>query len=267
MKIKTLALLLLAGISANATTYKTDSDISYTPNNDSYSHQRCRLDIYHPADTADLPVIVWFHGGGLTGGKRYIPEELKESGYVIVAPNYRLIPDAEIQDCIADAAAAVAWTFRNISRYGGDPSKIFVAGHSAGGYLTSMIGFDKKWLARHGVSADSIKGLIPYSGQAITHFALRKSKGISELQPTVDEFAPLFHIRKDAPPYIIITGDRNDELYGRYEENAYLWRLLKLIGHPDVRIYEIEGHDHGEMVTPAHHILKDNIDRILRKKR
>lgn len=267
MKIKALAFLLLTGISANAATYKVDSGISYSMNHDAYSSQRCRLDIYHPTDTADLPVIVWFYGGGLTGGKRYIPEELKESGYVIVSPGYRLLPNVEISKCIDDAAAAVAWTFRNITRYGGNPSKIFVAGHSAGGYLTSMIGLQKKWLENYDIEADSIKGLIPYSGQAITHFALRKAKGISELQPMVDEFAPMFHIRKDAPPYIIITGDRNDELYGRYEENAYLWRLLKLIGHPDARIYEIEGHDHGEMVTPAHHILKDNIDRILHKKR
>lgn len=166
------------------------------------------------------------------------------------------MPDVEISDCIDDAAAAVAWTFNNIDKYGGDPAKIFVAGHSAGGYLTSMIGFEKKWLEKYGVDADSIKGLIPYSGQSITHFALRKAMGISELQPVIDRYAPMYHIRKDAPPYIIITGDREIELLGRYEESAYLWRLLKLIGHPDVRIYEIDGHDHGQMVRPAHHILK-----------
>lgn len=253
----------VAGISAIAETYDIETGIRYTLRNDPYSESRCRLDVYHPVDTAGFPVIVWFHGGGLTGGERYLPDELKQSGYVVVAPGYRLMPDAEITDCIDDAAAAVAWTFRNIDKYGGDPSRIFVAGHSAGGYLTSMIGFDKQWLDKYGIDADSIKGLIPYSGQAITHFALRQSKGISELQPVVDEYAPMFHIRKDAPPYIIITGDREMELLGRYEENAYLWRLLKMAGHPDVRIYEIDGHDHGAMVQPAHHILKANIDRIL----
>ena len=207
--------------------------------------------------------MVWFHGGGLTGGERFIPDELKESGYVVVAPNYRLIPKVEVDSCIDDAAAAVAWVFKNIENYGGDPSKIFVAGHSAGGYLTSLIGFDKKWLQRYNIDADSIRGLIPYSGQAITHYAHRQTQGISELQPTIDDYAPLFHIRKDAPPYIIISGDREMELFGRYEENAYLWRMLKLIGHPEVYIYELDGFDHGAMASPAHHILKAHITKIL----
>lgn len=221
------------------------------------------MDIYHSSDTAGLPVIVWFHGGGLTGGERFIPQELKNSGYVIVAPNYRLMPSANIADCIDDAAAAVAWTFKNIADYGGSPDKIFVSGHSAGGYLTSMVGFDKKWLGKYGIDADSIRGLIPFSGQAITHFSQRKARGMSELQPLIDEFAPIYHIRKDAPPYVIICGARELELFGRYEENAYLWRMLKLIGHPDVSIYEIDGHDHGQMAHPAHHILKTAIHRIL----
>ena len=247
----------------NAQNYQEVQDIAYTDSQDPYAVERCRLDVYYSPELQDLPVVVWFHGGGLTGGERYIPEELKESGYVVIAPNYRLIPNVELDSCITDAAAAVAWAFNNAENYGGDPSKIFVAGHSAGGYLTSMIGFDKKWLQKYGVDADSIKGLIPYSGQAITHFAQRQSKGLSELQPTIDEYAPLFHIRKDAPPYVIITGDREMELFGRYEENAYLWRMLKLIGHPDVYIYEIEGYDHGAMSVPAHHILKSHIKRIL----
>lgn len=266
MRLITFCVLLISHILAVGETYKIESDIRYSSNKDSYSVERCRLDIYHPVDTTGVPVIVWFHGGGLTGGERFIPDELKQSGYIIVAPNYRLMPKVEIADCIDDAAAAVAWTFKNIYKYGGAPDKIFVAGHSAGGYLTSMIGFEKKWLDNYGISADSIKGLIPYSGQSITHFALRQSNGISELQPTIDEYAPMFHIRKDAPPYIIITGDRELELFGRYEESAYLWRLLKLIGHPDVCIYEIAGFDHGQMVHPAHHILKTNIRRILQAK-
>ena len=243
--------------------YKEVQDISYTDSNDPYALERCKLDVYYSPDLRDLPVLVWFHGGGLTGGERFIPEELKESGYVVVAPNYRLIPKVELDSCIDDAAAAVAWVFKNIENFGGDPSKIFVAGHSAGGYLTSLIGFDKKWLQKYDVDADSIKGLIPYSGQAITHFAHRQRKGISELQPTIDEYAPLFLIRKDAPPYIIITGDKEMELFGRYEENAYLWRMLKLIGHPEVYIYELEGFDHGAMASPAHHILKAHINKIL----
>lgn len=246
--------------------YATEQAIPYSPRNDNYSNERCLLDIYHPTDTGGLPVVVWFHGGGLTGGNRDIPRELKKSGLVVVSPNYRLIPKADIAECIDDAAAAVAWTFKNIEKYGGDPSKIFVSGHSAGGYLTSMIGLERKWLANYGIEADSIAGLIPFSGQVITHFARRNLQGISPIQPTIDEFAPMSHIRKDAPPYVIITGDAETELYGRYEENLYMRRLMLLAGHPYVKIYKLDGFDHGAMASPAHHILKDEIHAILENK-
>lgn len=262
--MKRITTLLLAVIPLLAMAGGTViENIPYTANTDPYSAQRCRLDIYQPADGTDLPVVVWFHGGGLTGGNKHIPEELKNSGLVVVAANYRLIPEAKTEECIDDAAAAVAWVFRNIRQYNGSTQKIFVAGHSAGGYLTSMIGLDKTWLARHGVDADSIAGLIPFSGQAITHFARRRQQGIGELQPAVDELAPLFHVRPDAPPYIIITGDREQEIFGRYEENAYLWRMLKLVGHKATYIYELDGYDHGDMARPAHHIMKKHIRKIL----
>lgn len=243
--------------------YSTKTDIPYSDKEDVYSKERCRLDVYYCTDTVGMPVIVWFHGGGLTKGNRSIPNELKKSGFVVVAPNYRLMPRVEISGCIDDAAEAVAWTFKNIEKFGGDPRKIFVAGHSAGAYLTSMVGLDRKWLIKYGINADSIAALIPYSGQAITHYEQRKKQGLSALQPVIDEYAPLSHIRKDAPPYIIITGDADLEMNGRYEENAYMWRMMKLIGHPDVKIFKIDGMGHGPMSHPAHYILKRQIKRIL----
>ena len=72
-------------------------------------------------------------------------------------------------------------------------------------------------------------------------------------------------MRPDAPPVIIISGDRELELYGRYEETAYFWRMLKLVGHPDVQLYELDGYSHGDMAAPAHHILKAQIRRIAGK--
>lgn len=261
--ILTLTSLLLF-LSVNAqSNYSTTFDIPYTSKCDDYSKDRLKLDIHYNKGSINLPVIVWFHGGGLTGGNKFIPDELTGSGYVVIAPNYRLIPNVGVKECIDDAAEAVAWAFAHVKEYGGDPQKIFVAGHSAGGFLTSMIGLDKKWLEKYNVDADSIAALIPYSGQVITHFSDRKSKGIGELTPYIDEHAPLFHVRKDCPPYIIITGDAEQELYGRYEENLYMWRMMKLTGHPYVRIYKLDGYNHGDMASPAHHILKREISYIL----
>ncbi|MBD5278322.1 MAG: alpha/beta hydrolase [Bacteroides sp.] len=270
--IKRLSILLvqiIMGMSlcCGASPYVTDLDIPFSQKQDSLSRHRLKLDIHHPADAEGLPVIVWFHGGGLTGGQKFIPAELMDRGYVVVAPNYRLIPDVSVTECIDDAAEAVDWVLRNISAYGGDPSKVIVSGHSAGGFLTSMIGLDKSRLAEYGSDPDTLAALIPYSGQVITHFSDRKSQGIGELTPWIDRNAPLFHIRKDAPPYIIITGDAEQELYGRYEENLYMWRMMRLCGHPDVKIFKLDGYNHGDMAAPAHHILLHEADRILSQSR
>ena len=164
-----------------------------------------------------------------------------------------------MSDCIDDAAAAVAWTFREIGKYGGDKSKIFVSGHSAGGYLTNMIGLDKKWLKHYDIEADSIAALIPFSGHAISHFAYRQSLGMKETQPSIDQFAPLYYVRPDAPPLVIISGDRDMEMLGRYEETAYFWRMMKVVGHKECYLYELDGFNHGNMVVPACHILKEYV--------
>jgi acetyl esterase/lipase len=242
--------------------FLTAADLSYRTSGEQYAMERCLLDVYYPENATGLPVVVWFHGGGLTGGSKFIPEQLKNSGLVVVAVNYRLLPRAAISDCIDDAAAAVAWTFREAERFGGDKRKIFVSGHSAGGYLANMIGLDKKWLAGYGVDADSIAALVPFSGQVISHYAYRELKGMEPTQPGIDEFAPLFHVRADAPPVIIVSGDREMELYGRYEETAYFWRMLKVVGHKETYLYELDGYDHGAMADPAFHILKAHIKTI-----
>ena len=177
--------------------------------------------------------------------------------------NYRLYPKIKCPVYIEDAAAAVAWIFDNIEDYGGDAGLIVVSGHSAGGYLTSMVGFEKKWLARFDVDADKIAALVPFSGHTITHMTVREERGIPGEQPIVDELAPLYHIRADAPPTILITGDRNMELYGRYEENAYFWRMLRVNGHEQNHLFEIQGFDHGGMAVPAFSVLLDFINKTL----
>lgn len=251
---------------AQQMSFREEKDIAYTSLDDRYAQERCKLDVYYPTEGKDCPVVVWFHGGGLVSGSKSIPATLQNAGMVVVAVNYRLLPQVTIDQCLDDAAAALAWTFREIGRYHGSADKIFVSGHSAGGYLTMMLGLDKSWLARYDVNADRIAGLIPFSGQAISHFSYRQMQGIPNLQPTIDTYAPLYHVRKDAPPLVLITGDRELELFGRYEENAYLWRMMKLVGHPSTYLYEIGGHGHGPMGGPAFYILHQWVKKLLGEK-
>lgn len=266
IKYITLSLLLILSYSvlAQETSYKTIKDIPYyddeTQKKDKYIEERCKLDIYYPENIKDYPTVVWFHGGGLTGGSKELPEALKNKGIAIIGVNYRLSPHVTAPAYIEDAAAAVAWVFNNIERYNGSKDKIYVSGHSAGGYLTMMIGLDKSYLAKHNIDANDIKALIPLSGQTITHFNIRDNMGIKDTQPIVDKYAPLFHVRPDAPPMILITGDRELEMLGRYEENAYLARMMKIVGHTKTKLIELQGYGHN-MTYPAFPLLIEEIKR------
>ncbi len=83
----------------------------------------------------------------------------------------------------------------------------------------------------------------------------RAERQLAGTQPIVDELAPLNHVRNDAPPILLITGDRDLEMLGRYEENAYLWRMLQVVGHPASELHELQGFDHGQMAEPAFPLL------------
>ena len=262
-RISVLLILCTCCVVAAAQAYRQVNDISYTQKTDAYSLERLKLDVYHPTGVTDCPVVVWFHGGGLEGGNKEIPAQLKEKDIVVVGVNYRLLPRVTVTETLDDASEAVAWVFRHIQQYGGDPRKIVVTGHSAGGYLSMMLCLDKKWLAAYAIDADSVMMYVPFSGQAITHYNVRKMQGIPPLQPTIDEFAPLYWVRGDCPPLVLICGDRELELYGRYDENQYLARMMKLVGHQQTYLYELDGHGHGGMVAPGFHILETHLRQML----
>jgi acetyl esterase/lipase len=230
---------------------------------DDYAREQCRLDIYRPAGVDGFATVVWFHAGGLRAGDREIPAGLRGKGFAVVGAGYRLHPKVNSPVYIEDAAAAVAWVLENIERLGGDPEKVFVSGHSAGGYLASMIGMDKRWLGAHGVDADTLAGLAPISGHTITHFTVREERGIPGHIAQIDDLAPQFHVRADAPPVLLITGDRELEMLGRYEENAYFWRMMRVAGHTDVTIEELGGYDHGGVVRPGLDLVTGFVRRII----
>ncbi|MCB0459427.1 MAG: alpha/beta hydrolase [Flavobacteriaceae bacterium] len=265
---KTVLIILFLTTLVNAQEYSTKENIHYYNDSinksESYINERCVLDIYYPKNQQNFATIVWFHGGGLIGDQKELPEYLKNKGFCVVGVNYRLSPKAKSPTYVQDAAAAIGWVFKNIASYGGDASKIFISGHSAGGYLTFMIGLDKRWLGDHNIDANKIAGLLPISGQTVTHSTIREEKGIPITQTVADDMAPLFHVRKDVPPMLLITGDRNLELPGRYEENALFASKMQEVG-TSVKLFELQGYTHM-VVEPALPLVVEEIKKILKEK-
>ena len=252
-----------------AMTYTLEQDVFYLPGGegkaDDYAKEKCRLDLYRPEGVKGFATVVFIHGGGMWGGEKYIPAQLKDRGWAVAAIGYRLHPKVRYPRRIEDTAAALAWVFKNIESRGGDPAKIFVTGISAGGYLTAMVGLDKKYLAKHDIDANRIAALIPVTGQMITHQTVRKEQGIepSDLRPTIDEYAPLYHIRKDAPPTLCISGGWGVDLLMRAEENLYFVSMMKLVGHKNIEHIVIEGANHGQSAAKSWPHLTSFVEKTL----
>ncbi|MDX1948354.1 MAG: alpha/beta hydrolase [Pirellulaceae bacterium] len=229
-------------------------DVAYKPAAESDDEpERCRLDLYLPAAGKSFPTLVWFHGGGLTGGDKaagYAPalgRRFAGEGIAMASVNYRLSPRVKYPAYVDDGAAAVAFVRGEIAKHGGAAERVFVAGHSAGGYLTAMIGLDSRYLAKYQLQPSDLAGLIPVSGQMVTHSTVRAERGIPKTRPLIDEAAPAFHVRADSPPWLVFAG--SEDLPTRAEENRYFVAALKAAGHKNATYLEIAGRDHGTIAS------------------
>ena len=126
------------------------------------------LDVY-PATGADLPVVIFVHGGGwFRGDKSNVdakPAAFNARAYVFVSVNYRLIPEVDVTDQMRDVTRSVAWVKKNIAQYGGDPSNIFLMGHSAGAHMVALIGTDESHLRAEGLAFADIRGILALDTQ------------------------------------------------------------------------------------------------------
>lgn len=264
-------LVLCVLVSHSQQHYELEKDIHYYSDSlkpsSQYQDSQCVMDMYYPKGKRGFATVVWFHGGGLTAGDKEIPNALKEKGFAVLSVQYRFSPWVNAPVYIEDASASVAWVFNNIGKYGGDTSLIFLSGHSAGGYLDLMVTLDKHYLAKYQIDADRIAAIIPFSGQCVTHFTVRAERGIKPTQPIIDQYSPLYFVRPDAPPILLITGDRELELFGRYEENAYMARMMKLAGHIQTTLYELQGFNHGNMPEPAFPLLIREVEKFVKEKK
>lgn len=239
---------------SQAETIQEIRNVAYKLNPETdYEHSRCRLDWYLPANQKDFATLVWFHGGSIQSGDKAGKEHVELArrfageGVAVASINYRLSPKVNFPAYIEDAAAAVAYVLDHVSEQGGNARRVFVSGHSAGGYLTAMVGMDEQFLQAHGHTSRDVAGFIPVAGQMITHSTVRKERGIPRTQPVIDQAAPSFHVSSEKPPFLCVVG--SDDLPVRAEENMLFVAAMKAAGHQQVRYLEVEGRNHSTIAN------------------
>jgi acetyl esterase/lipase len=185
--------------------------------------------------------MFWIHGGGWQAGDKsdvaLKPKALTERGFVFVSTNYRLLPEVKMDELIGDVARSVGWVHRNIARYGGDRTRIFVGGHSAGAQLAALICIDDRYLKKEGMSFDVLKGCVPvdgdtydiprmimtaehrqalYGGKMFT-FGHRQKFG-NDPEKHVD-FSAVTHVAKEKriPPFLILYFSGNPDTRAQAE--------------------------------------------------
>lgn len=233
-----------------------------------HPQQEIYLSIPQQATKAPCPMVVWYHGGGLTGDGSDAPAALFNGLMVIAEVRYRTSGvEFNALDCLDDATAALAWLLDHLAECGGDPNSVFIGGISAGGWLSAMIGMNPNLLAKHNHSFHELKGLILVTGQMTTHFQLKHDLGYKRLgaTPVLDEYAPIYWISPDVPPLVCITGSDGFDMPGRPAENAYMVQMLKTFGHPDATHIVLDGFTHAATGQNCGYSVMQFIERLLKK--
>ena len=225
-----------------------------------YEKERCKLDVYLPATGKSFATLVWFHGGGLKNGDKdgrqiksdsvktsAIARSLASAGMAVVSANYRLSPKVKFPAYIQDSAAAVSWTREHIAEHGGDPQKLFVGGHSAGGYLTLMLGMDAHYLSDVGVKMSDVAGFIPLSGQVMTHYTVLSERDLGKYSVMADEAAPVHFARAETQPFLVLYADH--DMAARAEENAYFVALMKAAENKNIDGHLLTDRNHGSIAS------------------
>lgn len=212
------------------------------------------------------PLIVYFHGGGLTGGDRNCLPFLYNGKNAVAEVRYPLAPSLMPPGQIDYAASAIGFLVKNAEKFNIDKRKIFIGGHSAGAYLAAIAVMNPAFSRKYGFHYKDIAGLILLSGQMTTHFFVKEVLGDKRgnYYPKIDEYAPLAHLAEDLPPILLITGESGRDIPGRPEENLFTAASLRAIGHPFVRYFALAGHDHCSIMTGAVCLVSQFTEDVLK---
>lgn len=241
MKHLTCLLLVAIACASDAYAQRVTRDVPYAT-----AHERQVLDVYAPDGAKNLPVVFWIHGGGWQAGNKSMvgvkPKAFNEAGFVFVAINYRLLPTVDMGELTGDVATALGWVHKNIAAYGGDPNRLLVMGHSAGGQLAALMCTDEKYAKAQGFSLTTIKACVPVDADtfdipAIIEVAETRARAHHLPLPTNGhrqkfgndaekhrDFSAVTHVapNKGIPPFLIlhITGNADTSAQARRLANV-----------------------------------------------
>jgi acetyl esterase/lipase len=173
--------------------------IAYTDD----AEEKHKLDLYLPKGRTHFPILLFVHGGSWHSGDRSLYAALgnrfAREGIAVAIPSYRLMPDHPHPAQIEDVAAAFAWVYRNAAQIGGDASRIYVSGHSAGGHLAPLLALDGRYLEKYSISSSAIRGVISMSGvYDVTDTPAFLFDGDKR------QASPLEFVHSSAPPFLIV---------------------------------------------------------------
>ncbi|MCJ7421488.1 alpha/beta hydrolase [Sphingomicrobium astaxanthinifaciens] len=207
------------------------------------AHRRQKLDVYLPVrrGSAPLPILLFFYGGGWVKGERgefgWVARAMAARGYMVVLPDYRLAPQYRFPAFIEDGALAVKWALDHGGELGGDPARLALAGHSAGGHLAGILSLDPRYLAAAGVAPEAIRAAALIS--APTNFlpfvdpraiaALGRHRPEHETQP--------YHLAHGAaPPLLLLHGTADIIVRARNAQQLHR-KVLAAGGEAEMKLY------------------------------
>jgi acetyl esterase/lipase len=247
-------LLLLAGCSstqflvANAPTQfdriDRHADLPYGQD------PRQRLDVYSPRRATNRPVVIFWYGGSWVKGKksdyRFVGTTLAERGFVTVLPDYRLYPQVAFPAFDEDGARAVAWVEQHVQEFGGDPHRIILMGHSAGGHTAAFLAFNHEFLRKFGADPNSIAGLVGLSGTYVLVPETATERATFPPPYTEADWQPIRFVDAHSPPTLLLHGTDDKEVLP--QEAAEL-RDAMARDHLRVELHLYPHRGHGDTVA------------------
>ena len=223
------------------------TSVSFTPGPDG------KLDVWaSPGGSAKKrPVVIFFYGGAWVKGRRidygFVGKAYAARGFVVVIPDYRKVPAVRFPAYVEDGAKAVRWTHDNIARYGGDPDRLLLAGHSAGGYIAMMLALDRHYLTVAGVNPTSIRAVAGLAG-AYNFYPFTSARAVAAMGNAADprQTQPITFARRDAPPLWLATGTADTEVEPR---NAITLAAREgALGNRTTVLREYPGLTHNDLI-------------------